>query len=68
MNEIIVAYPTLNTPAVLVDLNTLEVNINEMSRLASEASLKPYDLYNADEVLFSNSTCSIITIVEIGGE
>lgn len=33
-------YPSLNTPAVLVDLNTLEVNIIWISRLAREAGLK----------------------------
>jgi D-serine deaminase-like pyridoxal phosphate-dependent protein len=37
-------YPSLNTPAVLVDLVTLEANIGEMSRLAAEAgvSLRPH--------------------------
>lgn len=33
-------YPSLNTPAVLVDLDTLEANINNMSRLAKEAGLQ----------------------------
>jgi len=33
-------YPDLNTPAVLVDLDTLEKNIQEMSQLASEAGVK----------------------------
>jgi len=33
-------YPFLNTPAVLVNLETLEANIKEMSRLAKEAGLK----------------------------
>lgn len=33
-------YPSLNTPAVLVDLDTLESNIKQMSRLAKEAGLK----------------------------
>ncbi len=33
-------YPSLNTPAVLVDLNTLEANIAWISRLAKEAGLK----------------------------
>ena len=32
--------PSLNTPAVLVDLDTLEANINGMSRRATEAGLK----------------------------
>jgi D-serine deaminase-like pyridoxal phosphate-dependent protein len=32
-------YPSLNTPAVLVDLDQLEVNIKEMSRLAAGAGL-----------------------------
>jgi D-serine deaminase-like pyridoxal phosphate-dependent protein len=35
-----VPYPSLDTPAVLIDLKTLEANINEMSRLAAEAGLK----------------------------
>ena len=35
-----VPYPTLNTPAVLIDLNTLEANINWISGLAREAGLK----------------------------
>lgn len=30
-------YPSLNTPAVLVDLDQLEANIGEMSRLAAGA-------------------------------
>jgi len=33
-------YPSLNTPAVLVDLDTLEANIAWISRLAREAGLK----------------------------
>jgi len=33
-------YPELDTPAVLVDLDALEVNIAEMSQLAAEAGLK----------------------------
>ncbi len=33
-------YPSLSTPAVLVDLDTLEANINNMSRLAKEAGLQ----------------------------
>jgi len=33
-------YPSLNTPAVLVDLDTLEANIDRISRLAREAGLK----------------------------
>ncbi len=33
-------YPSLNTPAVLVDLDQLEANIGEMSRLAAEAGLQ----------------------------
>ncbi len=33
-------YPSLNTPVVLVDLDTLEANISGMSRLAAEAGLK----------------------------
>ncbi len=35
-----VLYPSLNTPAVLVDLNTLEANMARISRLAREAGLK----------------------------
>jgi len=35
-----ILYPSLNTPAVLVDLDTLETNISGMSRLAAEAGLK----------------------------
>ncbi len=39
-----IPYPFLDTPAVLVDLNTLEANIREMSQLAVEAGvgLRPY--------------------------
>jgi len=33
-------YTTLNTPAVLIDLDTLEANISRISRLAKEAGLK----------------------------
>ncbi|MBA7478329.1 MAG: hypothetical protein GH158_03365 [Dehalococcoidia bacterium] len=33
-------YPSLNTPAVLVDLDTLEANIKKMSVLAKEAGLE----------------------------
>ena len=33
-------YPSLNTPAVLVDLDTLEANIDRISGLAREAGLK----------------------------
>ncbi len=33
-------YPSLETPAVLVDLNTLEANIREMSQLATQAGVK----------------------------
>lgn len=33
-------YPSLNTPAVLVDLNTLEANIARICRLAKEAGLQ----------------------------
>jgi len=40
MAEQKVPYPSLDTPAVLVDLNTLEANIDAMSRLAAEAGLK----------------------------
>ena len=35
-----IPYPSLNTPAVLVDLDTLEANINRISGLAKEAGLK----------------------------
>jgi len=33
-------YPSLDTPAVLIDLNTLEANIKEMSKLAAEAGVR----------------------------
>lgn len=35
-----VLYPSLDTPAVLVDMDTLEANIREMSRLAAGAGLR----------------------------
>ncbi|MDP6448780.1 MAG: alanine racemase [Dehalococcoidales bacterium] len=35
-----IAYPLLDTPAVLVDMNKLEANIKEMSQLAAEAGVK----------------------------
>jgi len=37
-------YPTLDTPCVILDLNKLEANIKEMSRLATEAGvfLRPH--------------------------
>ena len=35
-----IPYPFLDTPAVLVDLNTLEANIREMSQLAVEAGVR----------------------------
>ena len=34
------SYLSLNTPAVLVDLDKLEANIREMTRLATEAGVK----------------------------
>ena len=40
MAEQKIRYPSLNTPAVLVDLDTLEANISGMSRRATEAGLK----------------------------
>ncbi len=40
MSEQKLPYPTLNTPAVLVDLDTLEANISRISQLAKEAGLK----------------------------
>ncbi len=40
MTEQKMPYPSLNTPAVLVDLNTLEANIKEMSKLAAEAGIR----------------------------
>ncbi len=40
MASMSVPYPELSTPAVLVDLNTLEANIREMSQLAAEAKVK----------------------------
>lgn len=35
-----IPYPSLDTPAVLVDLNTLEANIREMSRVAAEVGVR----------------------------
>jgi D-serine deaminase-like pyridoxal phosphate-dependent protein len=35
-----IPYPSLDTPAVLVDLDTLEANIREMSQLAAEARVR----------------------------
>jgi len=35
-----VLYPLLDTPAVLIDLDKLEANITEMTKLATEAGLK----------------------------
>ena len=40
MQEEKVLYPSLDTPAVLVNLDQLEANISEMSRLASEAGVR----------------------------
>ena len=40
MAEKKILYPSLNTPAVLIDLDTLEANINRISGLAKEAGLK----------------------------
>ncbi|HEY51431.1 MAG TPA: hypothetical protein G4O20_06470 [Dehalococcoidia bacterium] len=40
MSEQKLPYPSLNTPAVLVDLDTLEANISRISQLAKEAGLK----------------------------
>lgn len=40
MSEPIPLYASLGTPAVLVNLNRLEANIYEMSRLAAEAGVK----------------------------
>ena len=40
MTEQKIPYSSLDTPAVLVDLNTLETNIGEMSRLAAEAGVR----------------------------
>ncbi len=40
MTERKIPYPSLDTPAVLVDLNTLEANIGEMSQLAAEADVR----------------------------
>lgn len=44
MAEPKISYPSLDTPAVLIDLNTLEANISEMSQLATEArvGLRPH--------------------------
>lgn len=35
-----VPYPSLDTPAVLVDMDKLETNIKEMSQLAADAGVK----------------------------
>ena len=40
MTEQKVLYPSLDTPAVLVDLNTLEANIKDMAQRAKEAGIK----------------------------
>jgi len=40
MTEQKIHYPSLDTPAVLVYLNTLEANISDMSRLAAEAGVR----------------------------
>jgi len=40
MTEQKTPYPSLDTPAVLIDLNTLEANIKEMSKLAAEAGVR----------------------------
>ncbi len=40
MTEQKTPYPSLDTPAVLIDLNTLEANIKEMSKLAAEAGIR----------------------------
>lgn len=40
MAEQKVLYPSLDTPAVLVDMDKLEANIREMSRLAAEAGVR----------------------------
>ena len=44
MTEQSIPYPSLDTPAVLVDMDKLEANIREMSQLAAEAgvSLRPH--------------------------
>ena len=33
-------YPTINTPAVLLDLNQLEINIREIQKAADKAKVK----------------------------
>ncbi len=40
MTERKIPYPSLDTPAVLVDMDKLEANIKEMSQLAAEAGVK----------------------------
>ena len=40
MTEQKIPYPSLDTPAVLVDLNALEANIREMSQLAAEVGVR----------------------------
>jgi D-serine deaminase-like pyridoxal phosphate-dependent protein len=40
MTEQKIPYPSLDTPAVLVDLNSLEANIREMSQLAAEVGVR----------------------------
>ncbi|MBM4433363.1 MAG: DSD1 family PLP-dependent enzyme, partial [Chloroflexi bacterium] len=33
-------YPTIDTPAALIDMDILEENINDMARAAAEAGVK----------------------------
>ena len=40
MDKMSVLYPELDTPAILIDLNQLAININEMAQLTSEAGVK----------------------------
>jgi D-serine deaminase-like pyridoxal phosphate-dependent protein len=68
MAEQKVPYPSLNTPAVLVDLDTLEANINGMSRLAAEAGLKlrPHAKIHENATIARKQIASGACGVEVG--
>jgi len=40
INEQNILFPSLDTPAVLIDMDKLETNIKEMTQLAAEAGVK----------------------------
>ena len=60
--------PSLNTPAVLVDLDTLEANINGMSRRATEAGLKlrPHAKIHENAAVAKKQIASGACGVEVG--